>query len=56
MESGGNEAEFRRLLKAHIKKTRLGMYLSGDRINKAQSNIKKKCKYELDKEMKWFLE
>jgi hypothetical protein len=35
MEAGGSEAEFRQLLYAHVKKTCLGKYLSGDRISRA---------------------
>jgi SNF2 family DNA or RNA helicase len=66
MESGGSEQEFEAMLKAHVKKIGMRIFLSGDQINKAQSDIqykmlferggKKKRKIELDKADQWFLE
>jgi SNF2 family DNA or RNA helicase len=69
MDSAGTEEEFKSLLRAHVKKLGLRVFLSGDQIERAQSDADYKMtfekgsrkrgnkrKYELDKEMKWFLE
>jgi uncharacterized protein (DUF169 family) len=69
MDSAGTEDEFKSLLRAHVKKIGMKIFLSGDQIERAQSDTDykmtfekgnkkrgKRNKYELDKEMKWFLE
>lgn len=68
MEAGGNEEEFRALLKAHVKKIGMKVFLSGEQIEKAQDSTdykmvferggkkgkgSRKVKYE---DIKWFLE
>jgi SNF2 family DNA or RNA helicase len=64
MESGASEAEFHALLKAHVKKIGMKIFLSGDQINKAQSDIEYKMVFERGKkkpktkseDIEWFLE
>lgn len=66
MEARGTDEEFEALLKAHVKKIGMKIFLSGNQITKAQSDIeykmvfdrgKKKSKSRADDEdIKWFLE
>lgn len=70
MDDGGSEEEFKALLKAHVKKIGMKIFLSGDQIMKAQTNIEYKMTFEKGgktktpkksqkasyEEIKWFLE
>jgi SNF2 family DNA or RNA helicase len=52
MESGGSEEEFEAMLKAHVKKVGMKDFLSGDQINRAQSNTEYKMIFERGKKEK----
>jgi SNF2 family DNA or RNA helicase len=48
MEAGGSEEEFRQLLKAHVKKIGMNVFLSGDQISRAKSGDDYQMVFERD--------